>query len=114
MTDYRRYFVPGGTFFFTVVTRNRVPLFQEPLARQILGSVLRECQEKWPFEINAMVLLSEHLPAIRLLPSGDAAYPHLSPDRVRSGLVNPLRAATGIAVGVTLWRNEPCCMSSGQ
>lgn len=75
MTDYRRYFVPGGTFFFTVVTRNRVPLFQEPPARQILGSVLRECQKQWPFEINAMVLLPEHLHAIWSLPSGDAAYP---------------------------------------
>jgi len=75
MADYRRYFVPGGTFFFTVVTRDRVPLFQEPLARQTLGSVLRECQQQWPFEINAMVLLPEHLHAIWSLPSGDAAYP---------------------------------------
>jgi putative transposase len=29
MSDYRRYFVPGGTYFFTLVTENRAPLFAQ-------------------------------------------------------------------------------------
>jgi REP element-mobilizing transposase RayT len=27
MADYRRWFLPGGTYFFTIVTEGRVPLF---------------------------------------------------------------------------------------
>jgi putative transposase len=75
MANYRRHFVPGGTYFFTVETHNRVPVFKKTQARQLLGNVMRECKQKWPFEINAIVLLSEHLHAIWSLPSGDAAYP---------------------------------------
>lgn len=75
MADYRRWHVAGGTFFFTVVMHSRVPLFVDEAARKILGEQLRACQEKWPFEINAIVLLPEHLHAIWTLPPGDAAYP---------------------------------------
>lgn len=75
MADYRRYFVPGGTYFFTVVTEGRAPLFRNALAREILGNLMRDCQQRWPFEINAIVLLPEHLHAIWSLPPGDAAYP---------------------------------------
>ena len=75
MPNWRRAYVPGGTFFFTVVTDRRVPIFGHPAARAILGSLLRRCQLKWPFEINAIVLLPDHLHAIWSLPSGDTAYP---------------------------------------
>ncbi len=75
MADYRRWLVPGGTFFFTVVTRERVPLFEDEVARRLLGEKIRACQTLWPFEINAIVLLPEHLHAIWSLPPGDAAYP---------------------------------------
>ena len=42
MPDYRRWYVPGGTFFFTLVACNRHPLFESPIARSILGEVMRE------------------------------------------------------------------------
>jgi len=74
MSDYRRWRVEGGTYFFTLVAHGRVPLFADPTARTILGDKFRECQRKWPFEINAIVLLPEHLHAIWTLPSGDANY----------------------------------------
>ncbi len=75
MADYRRWHVAGGTFFFTVVTHGRAPLFADEVARRILGAQFRACQQEWPFEINAIVLLPEHLHAIWTLPPGDAAYP---------------------------------------
>lgn len=74
MADYRRWKVAGGTFFFTVVACNRAPIFHSRTSRSILGDVIRQCQQKWPFEINAVVLLPEHLHAIWTLPGGDAAY----------------------------------------
>lgn len=74
MADYRRWRVAGGTYFFTLVAHSRYPLFADSTARQLLGNKIRECQKEWPFEINAIVLLPEHLHAIWTLPSGDANY----------------------------------------
>jgi hypothetical protein len=42
MSDYRRYFVPGGTYFFTVVTECRARLFGQESARRLLGDVMRQ------------------------------------------------------------------------
>jgi putative transposase len=75
MPDYRRACVPGGSFFFTLVTNRRARLFSELRGRNLLGSVIRRCLEKWPFKINAMVLLPEHLHTIWSLPPGDVEYP---------------------------------------
>jgi putative transposase len=75
MADYRRWHIAGGTFFFTVVTHSRVPLFANEIAREILGTKIRHCQQKWPFETNAIVLLPEHLHALWTLPAGDSHYP---------------------------------------
>jgi putative transposase len=75
MPNFRRAWVPGGSFFFTVVTDRRRRLFSSERARCLLGEKLRACQAAWPFTINAIVLLPDHLHAIWSLPSGDAAYP---------------------------------------
>ena len=74
MPNYRRATIPGGTFFFTVVTFDRRPLFAEQRSQRLLGEVLRECQRDWPFELNAIVLLPDHLHAIWTMPQGDTNY----------------------------------------
>lgn len=74
MPNYRRAHIPGGMFFFTVVTHRRRRLFHIESNRKLLGEVIRECQRDWPFELNAIVLLPDHLHAIWALPSGDQAY----------------------------------------
>ena len=71
MPNYRRAKVPGGTFFFTVVTHQRVPLFDCEDARTLLGKVIRQCQQRWPFEMDAIVLLPDHLLCLWSLPQGD-------------------------------------------
>jgi len=75
MPNFRRAWVPGGSFFFTVVTDRRRPLFSDAEARRLLGEKIRACQAEWPFTINAIVLLPDHLHAIWSLPPGDDAYP---------------------------------------
>ncbi len=75
MPDYRRFFVAGGTYFFTVVTYRRRRLFEHRKPRQILGATIRECRAMWPFAVDALVLLPDHLHAIWSLPSGDSNYP---------------------------------------
>jgi putative transposase len=74
MANYRRYFVPGGTYFFTVVTYRRARFLCEPVAREILRIKLRDCKSRWPFDILAIVLLPDHLHSIWSLPPGDDAY----------------------------------------
>jgi putative transposase len=74
MPNYRRAHVPGGSFFFTLVSDRRAPIFRDPPSRLLLGSMIRRAQLKWPVTINAIVLLPEHLHAIWSLPSGDTRY----------------------------------------
>jgi len=74
MPDYRRYYVEGGTNFFTVVTAYREPIFLNSTARELLGQMMREQREKMPFETVAIILLPEHLHAIWTLPRGDDKY----------------------------------------
>ncbi|MEX0678062.1 MAG: transposase [Pirellulales bacterium] len=74
MSHYLRYFVPGGTFFFTVVTARRSPLFMDSRARRLLGDVTRRCFSKYPLTVIAVVLLPDHLHALWALPAGDARY----------------------------------------
>jgi len=42
MPEYRRVFVPGGTYFFTVVTDHRRPFLNEQLARDCLHAAFNE------------------------------------------------------------------------
>lgn len=74
MPDFRRYFVPGGTYFFTLVTASRNPLFRHEKARTLLGSTMREERERAPFETVAIVLLPDHLHVIWTLPPADDDY----------------------------------------
>jgi len=41
MSDYRRYFVAGGTYFFTLVTERRARLFESPAVGRLLGDSVR-------------------------------------------------------------------------
>jgi putative transposase len=75
MKEYRRWYVAGGTFFFTVVTHLRREFLVEELSRSILHDALVEARQRWPFEIPAIVLLPDHLHAIWTLPRADKDYP---------------------------------------
>jgi putative transposase len=74
MGDYRRAWVPGGTFFFTVVTANRAPILNQRSARQYLRLAFRATRRRFPFAIEAIVLLPDHLHAMWTLCPGDSAY----------------------------------------
>ncbi len=64
MSDYRRAFSPGGTFFFTVVTFRR-HIFDKPEYRKILRDVIKPVRQNHPFFIDAWVLLPEHMHCMR-------------------------------------------------
>src|SRR6516165_8620944 len=72
MPEFRRNFVPGGTYFFTVVMAERSRFMCEREARGCLRAAFRQCRERWPFEIVAIVLLPDQLHTIWTLPAGDS------------------------------------------
>ncbi|MBX9655554.1 transposase [bacterium] len=74
MPNFRRAFISGGAYFFTVVTANRLPVFENESARTLLSQVMRECQTRYPYEVIALVLLPDHLHALWSLPPGDDQF----------------------------------------
>jgi putative transposase len=74
MPNYRRAFQPGGTFFFTLVTAGRRPIFATQPARDLLHEAVASCGRRWRFDYDAGVLLPDHLHAIWTLPRGDADF----------------------------------------
>ena len=74
MADYRRCYIPGGSFFFTVVTEWRAAILGDDLTRDLLRAACRDVRQLWTFRIDAMVMLRDHVHAIWTLPPDDADY----------------------------------------
>ncbi len=64
MADYRRYFVPGGSYFFTLVTYNRQPILTTDMGRFYLRKAFLQVKSLRPFLQCACCLLPDHLRAI--------------------------------------------------
>jgi len=74
MSNYRRLYVPGGTYFFTVVTHDRSPILDCESSRRVLHRAINEIRANHPFVIQAIVLLPEHLHTIWTLPPTDSDF----------------------------------------
>lgn len=74
MPNYRRADVAGGTYFFTVNTFRRLPVLTEAPVRAALRKAIRCTRAAHPFDIDAWVLLPDHLHCIWTLPEGDAGF----------------------------------------
>jgi putative transposase len=73
MPNYRRAFVPGGCWFFTVNLLDR----QKTLLVDHVGLLKRAIaatRRKRPFVIDAFVILPDHLHAVWTLPPGDSDF----------------------------------------
>ena len=55
MPNYRRAYVPGGMFFFTLVTEGRVPILTDPEARRHLRQTFLTAMSVAVFRIEAIV-----------------------------------------------------------
>jgi len=68
---YRREYIAGGCYFFTVVTARRRRLLAHPEALSLLRDALRHVRRHHAFQIDAMVVLPDHLHCIWTLPRDD-------------------------------------------
>ncbi|MCW8307577.1 transposase [Acidiphilium sp. PA] len=73
MPEYRRNHVAGGTYFFTVALADRRSDLLVKEVDALRASVLR-ARALYPFNIDAWVVLPEHLHAVWTLPDGDADF----------------------------------------
>jgi putative transposase len=73
MPNYRRAFVPGGCWFFTVnlLERRRTLLVDHADA---LRAAFEQTRRTYPFDIAAIVVLPDHLHAVWTLPPADADF----------------------------------------
>ncbi|MBL8277798.1 MAG: transposase [Pelomonas sp.] len=74
MPHYRRARVPGGSFFFTVVTEQRQRVLTQAPVRDALRAAIQEVRRDRPFRIDGWVLLPDHLHAVWTLPVDDDDY----------------------------------------
>ncbi len=118
--QYRRATVPGGSYFFTVVTAGRRHVFTCGETVQALRDAFRAVMVKRPFQIDASVVLPDHLHCIWTLPEGDADYAtrwrlikthFMKAIRANAGtglsdyaaLIRPTNTAAGLA---SIWQNR--------
>ena len=73
MPNYRRAFVPGACWFFTVNLFDRNNRLLVERIGDLRDSV-RDTQRRLPFRIDAMVVLPDHLHAVWTLPDGDSDF----------------------------------------
>jgi putative transposase len=73
MVRYRRNFIAGGTFFFTLTLADRT---SRALVDHVeaLRAAMRRIRRSRPFEVDAVVVLPDHLHIVMTLPSADADY----------------------------------------
>lgn len=115
MSHYRRAAVPGGSYFFTVVTERRQPILIDPAVRLALREAIVSVRQTLPFRIDGWVLLPDHLHAIWTLPDGDADFSNrwrlikrhvtrvCGPDYCRPELLTQRRCAKQYG---TLWQHR--------
>lgn len=71
---YRRLYQGGGCYFFTVVTAGRRPPLGNHETVRLLRQVFATVRARYPFTIDAAVILPNHLHCVWTLPTGDADF----------------------------------------
>lgn len=74
MPDYRRAYLKGGTLFFTAVTYKRYPIFEQESAIALLRRCFKSVMAEYPFSLDAIVILPDHLHCIWTLPDDDCDF----------------------------------------
>jgi len=73
MANYRRNFIPGASYFFTLnLADRRLALLTEHIVA--LRGAFRRTRMRHPFAIEAIVILPDHLHAIWTLPRDDQDF----------------------------------------
>ena len=95
MSHYRRNYIEGGTFFFTVKLADpKSRLLVEHINR--LRKAYASVQKRYPFETVAICVMPNHLYAVWTLPDGDSDY-SLRWRLIKTGFSNHFSASDGLS-----------------
>ena len=103
MSEYRRFRVPGGTYFFTINLLRRCGNTLLVDCIDALRTAMREVRTQKPFHIDGWVVLPEHMHLIITLPPGDDDFSNrIKSLKIRFGKQIPFfepRSAVRVARG---------------
>ena len=74
MPNYRRVYVNGSWYFFTVVTHHRQPILCTDIGCNSLRTAVERTRATFPFKTVAWVLLPDHLHCIWQMPENDSDF----------------------------------------
>ena len=97
MPNYVRARIPGGTYFFTLTTRHREPVLTSDAVRVALREAIETVRTRWPFTVDAWVLLPDHLHCLWTLPQDDADF---------SRRWSTIKRLTTQALGHSIWQSR--------
>jgi putative transposase len=95
MPSYVRARVEGGTYFFTLASMNRSPVLANEDVRRALRNAIESTCTRWPFTVDAWVLLPDHLHCLWTLPEDDADF---------SKRWSTIKRLTTQALGKAVWQ----------
>lgn len=72
--QYRRAKIAGASYFFTVLTHEQQPIFRNAQAVALFQAGVNHVRERHSFEIDAFVILPDHIHTVWTLPEGDADF----------------------------------------
>lgn len=99
MVKYRRNYLAGGTYFFTVNLQDRKSTLLVDHVNE-LRYAFQHARAKMPFKIDAIVILPEHIHSIFTLPDGDFNYAS------RWRFIKSVFTRKLLKAGVSLIRNQ--------
>ena len=71
---YKRYYIPGGTYFITIVTHKRRRILTHPPNVDLLRTAFLYAKRKHPFYIDAIVILPDHLHLLMTLDENESDF----------------------------------------
>ncbi len=74
MPNYIRFHVPNACYFFTVITCDRNPILTLESSRDCLHDAFQTVRRKYPFTIEGIVVLPNHIHTLWAMPEGDSNY----------------------------------------
>lgn len=74
MPQYIRVKITGGTYFLTIVTFQRRHIFKDKDNIHCFMNTLNQVQIQYPFVVEALVVLPDHLHVLCTLPKGDGDF----------------------------------------
>jgi len=77
MRKYIRNYVEGGSYFFTMVTKNRKPLFKDTSLCDFFMAGVEKVKSRHPFDLDAYVILPDHIHLLISLPAGIRDYSNI-------------------------------------